>query len=374
MLLTRRTRQYIPPLLACLAFGALLGWLLAGWPVRGGSNAEPWHLRPAHQARYVGAVAEEYARTGDAAQARAALDGWDADALSETLALATLQSADSANAERLAALRDVLALPEAPWGWRTLLGDPYVRGGLGVAGGLLALAAGIGLWPAASLRRGAEGRADPGATVAWEHLSAEERHLLAQALQEADPSSAAAEERTGLGAAAEGAGDDAQAAEGEPALPPTVQQVPAGEEAHSAAPASGAKAATWQPQPPATNGRAKPEEASKDQEGEQEAPQAAAKAQGEGKPNEAKEGGESQGEQQPGAEAAVPPPPEENPEEPVSVDAGLLDELFADEAEESMARHVLTRDLDEIDARELAFQAGAIAEALAHGPRGEEGR
>ena len=32
MLLTRRTRQYIPPLLACLAFGALLGWLLAGSP------------------------------------------------------------------------------------------------------------------------------------------------------------------------------------------------------------------------------------------------------------------------------------------------------------------------------------------------------
>lgn len=372
MQVAHRMRPYVVPLLACLGLGALLGWMLAGWPVQGASNAEPWDLRPVHQVRYVDAVAADYARTADAGRARAALAGWDAEALAETLALAASQSPDPEEAQRLATLRDALALPEVPWSWRTLLGDPLVRGGLGAAGGLAALAVGIALWPTALW--GAERRVAAGAPVGWEQLSAEQRRMLVETLQGGGvgPSSVPGSADASWEEAAQGVADhDLQAAEGERTPPPVVQQAPTGEQPHKEPPAAGAKTATWQPQPPAGDGSAQPQDeaAAQTAEDEQAPQQAAASAQKDAKAPEAKDGSAGQGEQQPGPQANAPvdalATQEEPAEEAVSVDSALLDDLFQEEAEESMARHVLTRDLDEIDVSALAQQAVAIAEALA---------
>jgi hypothetical protein len=109
-----------------LAFGVglLLGWLAIGWwlwPVQW-ENSRPWELTPDCQARYVALVAAEHYRSGNAAQARQDLAGWDARRLQQLLSRMERETADPAVRQQLAALRSALGIPPAePSLWSSVL-------------------------------------------------------------------------------------------------------------------------------------------------------------------------------------------------------------------------------------------------------------
>lgn len=367
MSIARRTAPYLAPLLCCLGVGVFLGWLVLGaLPGRAGPNAEPWNLRPVHQARYIGAVAGEYHETGDAERARTALAGWDREMLGEILALASLESTDAEEAGQLAALGEVLDLPEATFGWRSLLADPLVRIGLGLSSALLALTAGMTLWPSAWTSRAGEAAHLEGALAALSQLSPEEQRQLALSLHrsagEALPEDGSASEGSWEGAAEDVDDTESERAQGERVPPPAVQLAQTAEHKPQASAAPEGKTATWQPQAPATDGRPKPPEP--EPEAAQEAAPVA--AQNPGPPEQAEQAqapAPAQGKPATTDEAPAETP-EEEAQEAVSLDSGLLEDLFQDEEEESMARHVLTRDLDEVDVHALLGQVEKIEHAL----------
>ena len=108
------TRGIRRPIIA-LAFiaGLLLGWVILGWwlwPVEW-SDADPWDLRPEHQAKYVNLVAEEYWQTKDVYQATTALAGWEIEALANLMAAMQCQACGSQESQQLAALAAALRLP-----------------------------------------------------------------------------------------------------------------------------------------------------------------------------------------------------------------------------------------------------------------------
>ncbi len=92
--------------------GLLIGWLLIGWwlwpaqPI----NADPWLLRSEHQHRYIRLVAMEYARTGESARVRQALEGWDQDELTRLLSEMRNQASDLEERRQLNDLAEALAL------------------------------------------------------------------------------------------------------------------------------------------------------------------------------------------------------------------------------------------------------------------------
>ena len=93
--------------------GLLLGWVVLGWwlwPVEW-SDADPWDLRPEHQAKYVSLVAEEYWQTGDLYRATTALAGWEIEALANLLATMQCQTCGSQESQQFAALATALRLP-----------------------------------------------------------------------------------------------------------------------------------------------------------------------------------------------------------------------------------------------------------------------
>ena len=93
--------------------GLLLGWVILGWwlwPVEW-SDADPWDLRPEHQAKYVSLVAEEYWQTGDLYRATTALAGWEIEALANLLAAMQCQTCGSQESQQFAALAAALRLP-----------------------------------------------------------------------------------------------------------------------------------------------------------------------------------------------------------------------------------------------------------------------
>ena len=93
--------------------GLLLGWVVLGWwlwPVEW-SDADPWDLRPEHQAKYVSLVAEEYWQTGDLYQATTALAGWEIEALANLMAAMQCQTCGSQESQQVAALSAALRLP-----------------------------------------------------------------------------------------------------------------------------------------------------------------------------------------------------------------------------------------------------------------------
>jgi hypothetical protein len=99
-----------------LAFvvGLVLGWVVIGWwlwPVRW-INSEPEHLRPEYQRIYVAWVAEIYRQTGDVAQAREALGGWDDEGLAGLLATMRSDASTLEERQRLTDLAEALGLPE----------------------------------------------------------------------------------------------------------------------------------------------------------------------------------------------------------------------------------------------------------------------
>lgn len=110
-----------------LAFvvGLVLGWGVIGWwlwPVRW-TNSEPGHLRPEYQRIYVTLVAESYWRTGDVAQVREALGGWDDEGLARLLATMRSDASTLEERQRLTGLAEALALPEIQAGELTSLLD-----------------------------------------------------------------------------------------------------------------------------------------------------------------------------------------------------------------------------------------------------------
>jgi len=155
-----------------LAFvgGVVLGWLAIGWwlwPVQW-ANSGPWDLAAPYQKRYVALVAADLARTGDALQARRDLAGWQPKDLAGLLAT-TLKEAPSAEArQELTALRNLLALQEAPEPplWLALLRQTSVYWSAGLAIVLLTAALALAIvpprWvPALPGAEGMAGRADP---------------------------------------------------------------------------------------------------------------------------------------------------------------------------------------------------------------------
>ena len=93
--------------------GLMLGWVVLGWwlwPVEW-SDADPWDLRPEHQAKYVSLVAEEYWQTGDLYQATTALAGWEIEALANLMAAMQCQTCGSQESQQFAALLAALRLP-----------------------------------------------------------------------------------------------------------------------------------------------------------------------------------------------------------------------------------------------------------------------
>jgi len=104
--------------------GLFLGWIVLGWlilPVKW-INTDPWDLRPEYQERYLGLVAEDYWRTGDLRRVLADLEGWDETALARRLASMEARERDPERRQHIAALIEVLQLPEAtrPF-WASLL-------------------------------------------------------------------------------------------------------------------------------------------------------------------------------------------------------------------------------------------------------------
>jgi hypothetical protein len=109
----KRRRRLIVKLSLVLS-GLLLGWLVIGWwlwPVKW-INTSPWDLRSDHQGTYVDLVARDYWQSGDVLQAQQALAGWDRDTLAETLATMQAQAPTFEERQRLAALAEILDLPD----------------------------------------------------------------------------------------------------------------------------------------------------------------------------------------------------------------------------------------------------------------------
>lgn len=133
------------PIGLALVAGVLLGWLVIGWwlwPVRWVGCA-PQDLDPAWQERYVALVAAEHWRSGDADQARAALAGWDGEALSALLSTMERQAADSDARAQLSALRTAVALAPArnePSLWTSLIKQKAIYWSASLAAFLLASA------------------------------------------------------------------------------------------------------------------------------------------------------------------------------------------------------------------------------------------
>jgi len=118
-------------------------------------------------------VAQEYARTGDADVARAALAGWDAAEVDAALARAA-ETGDMEAAAGLQALRDVLADDAAPFRPQTLLTDVWVRIGLVVSGTLVLTAGLAALLPAGPVPRPTTNRRKDAATDALAGLTPED--------------------------------------------------------------------------------------------------------------------------------------------------------------------------------------------------------
>lgn len=96
--------------------GLFLGWLLIGWwlwPVKW-TNSNPWDLRSDHQRTFVRLIAEDYWRTGDIQQARAAVDGWDQETLTQLIATLANEAPSLEEREHLAALAEALQMPKPP--------------------------------------------------------------------------------------------------------------------------------------------------------------------------------------------------------------------------------------------------------------------
>lgn len=120
-----RSRSQNALLVLAFAVGLVLGWVVIGWwlwPVRW-TNSEPWHMRPEYQRTYVALVAESYQQTGDVAQARGALDGWDDEGLARLLATMRSDVSTLEERQRLTDLREALGLPEVEEGELTSLLD-----------------------------------------------------------------------------------------------------------------------------------------------------------------------------------------------------------------------------------------------------------
>jgi len=322
-------------------------------------------------------VAQEYARTGDADAARAALAGWDAAEVDAALARAA-ETGDMEAAAGLQALRDVLADDAAPFRPQTLLTDVWVRIGLVVSGTLVLTAGLAALLPAGPVPRPTTNRRKDAATDALAGLTPEDL-LRLLALAEAGRSASAATDAAGGAseevrwqqAAADVSDEAVEAGTGERIPPPAVQQAPTvdkGPKPTTAAPA--ARTASWQPTAPVTGS-------------------AAAQATETGTAQPAPEGAPASGSQQAQSEVTPPSPqtataphplqaqpeaapqpamatlPAEQKPDEEAADTGLLSDLFQADVDDSQVRHVLTRDLLEIDCQELAAEAQAVAEALA---------
>ena len=104
-----------PAYLLALTFlgGLFLGWIVIGrWVSPAKHNADPWDLRPEHQANFISLVAEDYWRTRDVVRARQALADWDEGNLAELVGQMQAQASTSEARQHLLALKDALELPE----------------------------------------------------------------------------------------------------------------------------------------------------------------------------------------------------------------------------------------------------------------------
>lgn len=312
-----------------------------------------------------------------------------------------LVSASTAPGSAHEALGALPAESVRPFGRGSLLGDVVVRLGLWLSVTLLLVA---GLLAASSV--GIERRALEGAAA------------IVGAAPPADAVAAPWPADARLGADLAAMAADAVDVPPQPVpdqqLPrPMVQEIPASDRARKeGAPAEPTKPATWQPQAPVSASGARSSAPEQEPASAAPTPPAAAPApQPPAAHSEQPQPAPAQGErpqpvggaapappqvpqEQPAAEPQPPapqvageaPPPEEAPrgadaagapvvsveeeeDEGATADeilsSGLLAGLFDAEAEESAARKVLTADLVEIDAEELAMEASELAEALA---------
>ncbi|MCD6520723.1 MAG: hypothetical protein J7M05_12475 [Anaerolineae bacterium] len=114
-------------LLGVFVLGLLVGWFVLGWwiwPVRW-TNTDPWDLREEHQIHFLMFLAEDYWYNADIRQVQKALDGWDRQALEETLNKALHQrELTPERRQHLEALAEALDLPLAETSlWSTLLAN-----------------------------------------------------------------------------------------------------------------------------------------------------------------------------------------------------------------------------------------------------------